>query len=213
MDRLKLWTDWPRSVRPHVDHHSLRVFVSAYDRGVFIARLIGERLIRERTLTCVKPAHHVDVMSLDTIYVSDYDSHSVRVVDVKDDKITSTLETPDTVRDELPVSLAVLGDSIIVGYAYPGTKLVAYSHGSPTPVRVIPNPWGMQNVNSISTDCHSHYIVTDNINKSVLVIDVSGNLRHKVNFDTESEMRDCIVVNRQIWLGCDNGEIVIMSSE
>ena len=44
-----------------------------------VARLDGDRLVRERTLTCVRVAISVDVMSPDTVYLGDRDSRIVHV--------------------------------------------------------------------------------------------------------------------------------------
>ncbi len=85
------------SVCPRVDHHSRRVFVPCWGNGVVVAHLDGERLVRERTLNSVLYAESVDAMSPDTVYVCDSRVHSV---DINHDSITSTLEKPDTVRDE-----------------------------------------------------------------------------------------------------------------
>ncbi len=213
LDRLELGTGywWPLS--PRVDRHSRRVFVACGDSGVTVARLDGDRLVRERTLTCVRDAVSVDVMSADTAYVGDRDSHNVCVVDVRNDRITSTLETPDSVKGKTPYSLAVLGDSVMVRYGYPNTTLVVYSHGSHGLVRVIPNPGGLQFVSAVSTDCHSNFLVTDIRTESVFVMDASGNLRHSVNISAGSGPVDSAVVNRQLWAGCDNGNVVIMSSK
>ncbi len=202
----------PLFLSPRMDRHSRRVFIPCPDNGVTVVHLDGDRLERESTLTCVKYAVSVDVMSPDTVYVGDKDSNSVRVVDITDDRITATLETPDTVGDEPPYSLAVLGDSVMVCYGK--CTLVIYRHGSCTPVRVIPHPRGLRDVTAISTDCRSNYIVTDYEIRSVFIIDANGELCHTVNIPhTDSEPWDCAVVNQQLWVGCNNGDIVIMSSQ
>ncbi len=219
LDRMTLRTgaySWTPSVCPRVDRHSRRVFVHCWDNGVSVAHLHGDRLVREKTLTCVRVTVSVDVMSPDTVYVSDGSSHSVRVVDVRDDRITSTLEKPDTVKGERPSSLAVLGDSVMVCYGRDLT-LVIYRHGRPAPSKVIPQPGGLKSVFAVSTDWHSNFLVTDTLTvketNPVFVIDISGNVRHTVNIDSDSWPRDCAVVNRQLWVGCYNGDIVIMSSQ
>ncbi len=212
LDRLEMWKTYLLwFVCPRVERHSRRVFVPCRDRGVIVVCLYGDRLVRERTLTCVKEADGVDVMSPDTIYVCDWLSNSVHVVDVRDDRITTTLKKPDTVKDGWPHSLAVLGDSVLVGYT--GGTLVFYHHGSPAPVRVIPHPRGLQVLSAVSTDCQRHFMLADYKTKSILVIDVNGELRHTVNINTDSETRDCAVVNRQLWVGCYNGDIILMSSQ
>ncbi len=207
---------WLDSQCPRVDRHSRQVFIPCRGSGVTIACLHYDRLLRERTLTCVWDAISVDVMSPDTVYVGD--GYSVHVVSITDNRIISTLETPDTVRGERPNSLAVLGDSVMVGYGISDHTLVLYRHGSPAPVRVIHRPGGLGNVTAVSTDCRSNYVLTDYKTRSMLIIDAVGNLQHTVNIpdtdsDTDSRPVDCAVVNRQLWVGCQNGDIVIMSSQ
>ncbi len=192
---------------PVVDHHSRRVFVPCDRNGVTVAHLDGDRLVRERTLTCVRDAGSVDVMSRDTVYIGG--TNSVHVVDAINDRITLTLEKPNSVRDKLPCSLAVLGDSVMVCYAAQ-PPLVVYRHGSPTPVRVIPRPVEMKWVTFVSTDCHSNFILTDHHTKTIFVLNVSGELCHTVKTGTDSLM-GCTVVKRQLWLGGRGGDIVIMS--
>ena len=196
------------SLRPRMDHHSRRVFIPCLDSGVTVARLDGDRLVTERTLTCIRRALSVDVMSPDTVYVGDSDSRSVHVVNVIANRITSTLMKPDTLRDQPPYSLAVLGDSVMVGYS--GSNLVIYRHGSPAPVRVIPRPGGLMEVSAISTDYHSNFIVTGGNTSSMFIIDSAGNLHHTIKH-TASMPEDCVVVNGQLWVSDFYG-IVIMSS-
>ena len=220
-----LGTDyWLESQCPRVDRHSRRVFVPCRGRGVTVALLDGDRLVVERTLTCVRVAVSVDVISSDAVYVGDRHSRSVHVVDVRNDCITSTLDKPDKVKDLPPRCLAVLGDSVMVVYGY--NTLAVYRHGSPAPVRVILSHGGLREVSAVSTDCRSNFIVTDRNTRSVFIIDINGELHHTVNTDTDSDTDrdtdswtrdnrpwDCAVVNRHLWVGCVNGDIVIMSSE
>ncbi len=197
-------------IHPRADRHSRRVFVPCRDIGVTVARLDGDRLVREMTLTSVKHPESVDVMSPDTVYVGDWHSDSVHAVDVKNDKITLTLTKPDTVK-RLPWRLKVLGDSVIVCYGY--DTLVVYHHGSPAPVRVIPCPGGLQFVSAVNCHSQDHLMLTDWKVKSVFVIGLSGDLRHTVNINPDSHPVDCVVVTRQLWVGCLNGDIIIMSSQ
>ncbi len=208
---------WLQSLCPRVDRHSRRVFVPCQGSGVTVARLDGDRLVRERTLTCVRGALSVDVMSPDTVYVCDV-GRSVHLVNITDNRIISTLEKPDTLRYKPPRSLAVLGYSVMVCYGIDDPTLVVYRHGSPAPVRVIPRTGGLERVTTVSTDCRSNYIVTDRWTRSVCIIASDGELRHTVNIphtdsDTDSGPQDCAVVNRQLWVGCGNGDIVIMASQ
>ena len=225
LDRLELEESGGSfSACPRIERHSRRVFVPCWSSGVTVARLREVRLVVEKTLTCVMYAYSVDAMSPDTVYVCDWESASVLVVDVRDDMIKSTLKTPDTVMGA-PQRLAVLGDSFIVSYAERDDSLVVYRHGSPAPIRVIeaavpapsgplPPPSGPKpRVSAVSIDRHLHFMVTGLNRNCVLVSDGSGNLRHTVNVDTAGFTRDCAVIGRQLWVGCSNGDIIIMSSQ
>ena len=211
---------------PRVDHHRWRVFIPWNDSNVIVVRLAGDKLVRDRTLTCISRVRSVDVMSSDTVYVSNWEF--VHTVDVREDKITSILEKPETMRDHdrMPVGLTVLGDSVLVNYS---SAVVLYYHGSPAPVRVIglSHTWLGLNA-AVSTDHHQHFLVYTSPNTkfvdtgkmtgtsmvaSVLVMDVSGNVRHTIQIDTDSYIRDCAVVNRQLWLASKDGNIIIMSSQ
>ncbi len=213
LDRLELWeTDVQWNVSPRVDRHSRRVFVPI-ESGVTVARLDDHRLVRQRTLTCVSVAVGVDVLPPDTICVCDGRNKSVHIVDVRNDRITSTLEKPDTTRDEDPARLAVLGDRVMVCYSGLG-PLVVYRHGSPAPVRVIPHPLGMHNhVRDVSTDCQHHFLLLLT-NGTLFALDMSGNILHTVNIDDNFKMGlvGYAVVNRQLWAAFNNGDIAIMSS-
>ncbi len=208
LDRLVLGeTQLPwMPVFPRIEHHSRRVFVPRDGIGVTIFRLDNDRLVMETTLAC--PYHNrIDIISADTIYACDlFDNVKV----FRDGKIILTLEKPDTVQKG-PAGVAVLGNSILVRH---DTNVMAiYRHGSPTPVRVLPSHEGTQGPNAISTDCQRHFLVHETYGNSVFVFDVSGNLRHTLNIGTSVSNApvDCAVVNRQLWVGCSKGDIVIMS--
>ncbi len=209
LDRLDLRTSVQSSFSrsPRVDRHSHRVFVPCGHYGITVARLHGDRLVRERTLTSVIPAVSVDVMFPDTVYMNTF--HSVHIVDVRDDRITLTLQKPDT--KHLPTCLAVMGDSIIVG-DIDGT-LILYRHGNCAPVRIISCPGGLQHMHAVSTDRQSHFMLTDISKSSVLVMDVNMNLLHTVKIRSQFMPLECTVVNSQLWVGCLLGDIVILSSQ
>ncbi len=214
LDRLKLFTEddiW--DLLPRVDCHSgRRVFVPGRGQGVKVVRLDGDKLVREKTLTCVRGAVSVDVMSPDTVYICG--DKRVHVVDVRDNRIMLTLEKPDPVElYERPCRLAVLGNTVMVDYGTLTGGLVVYSHGSPVPVRVIPYPRGMGYVSGVSTDSRRHFLLTDCHTRSVFVFDASGKLCHRINTDTDNTLMDCVVVNKQLWVWTMSGDIIIMSSQ
>ncbi len=217
LDHLDLETDECPGC-PRVDRHSQRVFVPCHDNGVTVARMDGDSLVREGTLTCVSDAHSIDFMSSDVVYVCDRSISSVHVVDVRDDRITSTLEWPDTVWSDFSPTLAVLGDHVLVSSSvcYEHDTLVLYRHGTIEPVRVIPSPGGLWNVTAISTDHHHNFIVTGTNSKlyatetSLFVMGLSGELHHTLDDDSWNIV-DCAFVDGKLWVGCENGDIVIRS--
>ncbi len=207
LDSIELEVLLPLSICPRVEHHTQRVFIPG-DSGVTVARLHQGRLVKDTTLTCVRDAAGVDFISHVTAYVSDYAGPSVRVVDVGADKITSTLETPDRVRNERPDTLAVLDDRVMVGYS--SGCLVIYNHGSPAPATVVPQADEPIHPRSISTDRQRHFLITYSKPNAVFVFDVSGNIRHALKIDTDSMAIDCAVINGQLWVGCLNGDVIML---
>ncbi len=150
LDRLKLWTCLCfLKAHPRVDCHSWRVFVPSEGHGVKVARLDGDRLERERTLTRVRGPLSVDVRSPETVYIGGWSG--VHVVDVRNYRITLTLEQPQPVKC-FPHSLAVLGNSVMVSYGGISERVVVYSQGNPVPVTVIRHPAKIDNLSSVSTD-------------------------------------------------------------
>ncbi len=218
LDRLELMNsfDLTPTTSPRVERHSRRVFVPIRS-GVIVCRLHGDRLVLEKTLTCVGDAVSVDAMSPDTVYVCSLGENNsiVCIVDVREDRIMSTLDNPSLVPGYTPLKrptyLAVLGDSVIVNYIE--GYLAFYRHGSPAPVRVTQHPWreNMFHCNAVSTDYQHHFLVANTSLASVYVTDITGNPRHTVSINYSP--KDVAVVNRQLWvLGGDN-HISVMSSK
>lgn len=126
LDRLDLgMLDVPSAMyHCRVDRHSRRVFIPRGENGVTVTHLNGDKLATESTLTCVRSAVSVDAMSPDTVYVG---SDCVYVVDIRNDKITSTLKIPNNFKGMgNPFRLAVLADVVMVGDTH-GTA-VLYHH-------------------------------------------------------------------------------------
>ncbi len=197
-----------QSILPRLEHHSQRVFIPG-DSGVTVDHLDWGRLVKERTLTCVRYAVSVDIMSPDTVYVSN--GSDVSAVDVTNDSVMWTLEQPSTMIHHPPYCLAVLGDNVMVGLFH-GTP-VMYLHDCPIPDRARPQIWGLGCPYTISTERKHHFLITDSTSNAVYVVDASGTLLHRVDIDTTSSTVDCAVVNKQLWVGCKSGDIVIMSTE
>ena len=156
-------------------------------------------------MRCVAYALCVDIMSPDTAYVGDIDG-SVYVVDLTHDTIKATLEVASAVEARSLCGVTVLGDRVLVGYPH---TLVIYRHGSLRHIKAVPSPGRMT---SVTTDRQHYYLLTHGDTNTVSVVDVDGNLCHTVSIDSDSKIADCTVVNRQLWVGCGNGAIVIMSS-
>ena len=224
LDRLELGTgelQWP--LHPSVDFHSRHIVVPWHDSGMRVARLDGDRLVRDGVLSCVRYVLSVSVRSPNTLYACDWISKHVHVVDIRNDKITSTLEKPDTVEEnDWPQRVAVLGDRVMVSYSASAT-LAVYRQDSPVAIRVIRLPYPGVGLNALGTDRHMHFLVSTGLimgsahyetgSTAVVVIDVSGNIRHTLNIDTDSDIHDLAVVKRQLWLASVDRDITIMSSQ
>ncbi len=194
---------------PHVDRQSGRVYIPCGHSGVCVVRYDGSKLVPVTTLRCVRDAHRLAVVSTDTLYVMDFATVTVCLVDVNQDRVTSRLQPPGEVGDEGPYNIAVLGDVVLVNYACP--YLVIYQHGVPTPGKLIPLPQGLGEVTGLTTDHHSSFLLCDS--RSVYVLDISGNLTHTIPIPGNREPLDCTVVGGQLWVGCSKGDIIVMSSQ
>ncbi len=193
-------------IHPRVDHRSQRVFIPCKS-GVTVARLNGDRLVEEMTLTSVRHAVSVDIMSPDTVYVCD--TRDISAVDVTRDRVMWTLEQPDTVIHHHPNSLAVLGGRVMVGFML--GPLVMYAHHSRVPGRDIIPSLRLDWPYTISTDRKQHFLIADSSN--VFVVDIDGTLRHRIPIGMDMDIADCAVVNKQLWVGCKSGYIEIMSTK
>ncbi len=80
----------------------------------------------------------------------------VCVVDVSHDTVTSTLCRPDSEIDHLPHAVAVLGETVMVGYIddvkHNTQALVIYKNATHVPASVIPIPEGQRHLPAITTD-------------------------------------------------------------
>ncbi len=196
------------NMTPSIEQHSQRVFFPyPYFAGTGVisadpSTWRGWDLVEEKPLRCVN-AFNVAPIAPDTAYMCD--SNGIHVVDVIHDTIKATLDTPSDLVDKRPRGVAVLGNNVMVSY---GDTLAIYSHGSNDPNKVVRSPGP---VSSISTDRHHYFLLTHSGKNTVSVVNVEGNLCHTVNIDSDRKIVDCTVVNRQLWVGCDNGAIIIMS--
>ena len=195
--------------QPHVDRHSGHVYIPCRrHRGVRAVMFDGRKLIdASPILGCVGHPVGIAVVS-NTLYICDWDSNTVCLVDAIQDRVTARLQAQRWGRS--PMNLAVLADTILVMYG--GPRLALYRRGVHTPGKALPNPPGLQSVPGVTTDHHSSFLLVDNESRAVYVLDVSGNLTHTIPIPGDREPRDCTVVGRQLWVACRNGHIIVMSS-
>ncbi len=195
---------------PRVDRQSGQVYIPCRSRGVCVVRYDGSKLVPVTTLRCVWAAS-LAVVSTDTLYVCDGGSKTVCLIDVIQDRVTARLQLPGEVRGEIPLNIAVLGDTVLVWYG--SDNLVIYQHGVPTPGRVTPRPQGLGYVFGLTTDHHSSFLMCDDRSRSVYVLDISGNHTHTIPIPGDRVPWDCTVVGGQLLVGCTNGSSIVMSSQ
>ncbi len=212
---------------PSIDRHSHRVFLPVRD-GVLVARLEGDKLVKERILHSGNDVYDLVVIPLHTLYVSDWHSGAVSIIDGIHDTVTATLKTPVLTRPGMiPYHLAVQGDNVVVFYGEDMIaalksksvisgyfSVVVYRHGSLTPIRILHSPDSPAEVllpYLFTADSEGHVLLIKK--KSVIVINTNVcRISQEINVNTDSAISGCTVVNRQLWVGCKNGDIVIMSS-
>ncbi len=223
-----------RGFSPSIDRHSHRIFLSAH-HGVLVARLEGDKLVKERILQSVHYLGDVVVMPLDTLYVCDWTYDTVCIIDGMDDMVTGTLETPQITWGVLtPYSLAAQGDSVLVCYnddsktmpdeyfesisAKSEYFLVIYRHGSLIPARILCAPditGGEFPPHLLIADSEGHALLAQRNSDTSRVININVDVyhvNHKIKVNTDSVICGCTIVNRQLWMACGSGDIVIMSS-
>ncbi len=206
LDTVRLQEGW----YPRVDGQSRQVYISCGShRTVSVVSWQGKRLTTHPTLACVGLCRSVAVVSPGTLCACDYDSSSVTVVSVTDDTVTAKLRK--TVRDKKPYGTAVLPESVLVWYS--SRRLVVYENGLSNPGSVVTWPTGLQSVEGMSSDGVSKFFVCDGVSNAVFMLDASGKqCGKKIKIDTDStKVWDCTVVGTKLWVGCGNGDIVIMS--
>ncbi len=211
----------PGLKHPRVDHQSGRVYIPYRGHGILVVKYDGSKLLRVRTMRCVQDVSSLAMVSPDTLYVCDNNSETVCLVDVTTDRVTQRLQRPQRVPQYQDNYVAFLGETLLVYHKNPSRptlssrltmKLVIYRHGASTPGKVIPNPQGMDLVNRLTTDNHSSFLLIHSFKRSVYVLDISGDVTHTIPIITDSEPVACTVVRGKLWVGCSNGDIIVMSS-
>ncbi len=198
--------------QPRVDHQSGRVYIPRYADGVLVVKYDGSKLLIVSTLRCVRDVSSLAIVSPDTLYVFDNNDQTVCLVDVIHDRVTWRLQKPRS-RYFRKWKVAFLGETLIVGHRY-GDSLVKYRHGASTPGKVINSRQRMCWVGVLTTDNHSSFLLIGGVSSiyHVYVLDISGDLTHTIPIVTDSEPVDCTVVGKKLWVVCDNGGIIVMSS-
>ncbi len=196
---------------PCVDGHTQQVYVpGGLYQGVLIFSWEDNRLTTPTTLTCVGICFSVGVLSPHTLCACDWHSGNVKVVRVTNDTVTATLMKPAEVADTKPLATAVLGSSFLVWYGE--RNLVVYENGVSSPGTMVAWPAGLQSV-SMSSDGVSRFLICDHTSKAVFILDVNGKLCDNVNINTTSKPKECGVGDGKLWVGCENGDIVVMSPQ
>ncbi len=194
-----------------VDHQSGWVYIPCNNHGVCVVKYDGSKLVPLTTLRCVENAKRLlTVVSPGTLYVFDWANDAVCLVDFIQDKVTAKLQAPLEVRGERPCHIAALADTVLV--VYEGPMLVTYQHGVPTSGTVLSNPHGLLSVSGLTTDHHSSFLLLEPRPTTVYVLDISGSLSRTIAIPGYGSPLDCAVVGGQLWIGYDNGDIIVMSS-
>ena len=211
---------WPRS-----DPRERCVYLPCEGDGLMVLRWEGGRVVKTKTLTCVTSAVSVAVMSSRCLYVGDGQNRDVCVIDVLQDRITDRLSVPKGFEGKYPLRLTSLGDNVLVGYEYIPAfdgppfgrlsqyldTLVLYKHPSRVPVRVV-HPEGLKHMEGIGSDKHSKFLMVDRFTHLVFVLDAKGAVSRKVFIPGDKVLMDSAVADGKLWLACEAGEIIAMSS-
>ncbi len=208
LDTVELEGGWNDS-RPRVDSHINQLYVPTM-QGVSVVRCDDGKLVTRPSLTCVSLCCSVGLVSSQTLCVCNYGNNAVSVVSVHDNRVTGRLSKPRQLQGDRPHSTAVLGDTVLVSY---GDILVVHDNGVSSPGTMVTNPKGLLSVRSISTDDVSRFLLSDSRRHAVFILDPDGEFCDKIRVDTVSEVEDCTVGDGRLWVGCENGDIIVMSSQ
>ncbi len=202
LDKVEVW-----SIRyPRVDS-SHRVYVPCGRYGLKVFRCEDGRLLPARDpLMCVENVARVCVNTGDTVFVCDWDTWSVFLVNVSSDTVIRRLERPAQVSG-YPNHVSVLGQTILVCY---GITLVTYRSDSPTPGQVLQSPVGLGEVTSITTDSNASIFLVTGI-CSVFVLD-DKLIWHRI-FTGKYYICDGSMVQSQLWLGYEGNYIDVLTSQ
>ncbi len=196
---------------PRADSRTHSVYVHDWTDMINVYRWQDGGLVKIKTLTCVSPVS-VAVGSIDHLFVCDLVMRRVYLVSVSADTVIRGLQRPGQAGSDPPQHVAALDDTVLVCY---GRKtLVTYRSDSPNPdqvYEVLQIPKEMGEVTNMTTDGHSSFLVTDERSDSVFVLDEQGHFYHRIPTDGGEYLRDCAVVNSELWLAYP-GQIAVMTS-
>ena len=194
-----------------IDHQSGKIYIPCGDHGICVVRYDGSKLVPVTTLRCVERPNRLAVVSANTLYVGEWKSNRISLVDVNQDRITARLRPPRRVKADMPHSIAVVGNTVLLLCG--DGIMVIYQYGVTTPGKVLPRPEGLLDVWGLTTDHNSSFLVPGGRSHSVYVLDIRGNLTHTIPIPGQSWPWSCTVVEGQLWVGCLTGEILVMSSQ
>ncbi len=197
---------------PRINRETGLVYVPCQSSGVWVIRYDGRKLVLVNKLVGVRNARSLAVASIDKLYVCDWESCAVCLLDIPNDKISARIQEPITVSGQMPYSLAVLGDAILVWYGDTKT-LVLYRHGVLSTGTVVPRPKGLRSVWGLTTDYYSNFLLADDDSRTIFVVDLHGNMTHAIPVPGDKEPWDCTVVDRELWVGCLHGNILAMAAQ
>ena len=187
--------------------------------GLTVYRYEDGRLATVSRLKSVGYTVSVAVNSSDTVFVCDWNDvtkgDSVYLVDVKADTVIKTLtdpgQDPQHPLPGEPWHVAVLGDSVLVSYGpRPPHRLVLYHSDVTHPAQELHIEGLEEEVWAVTTDTHSRFLVT--CSEAVFVLDGKGNLLHQIQTDSE-DLRDCAIVQSQLWLADLDARILAMTTQ
>ena len=198
---------------PRMDHQNGKVYIPCATHGICVVRYNGSKLVRIATLSGVVKAMNLSVVSPDTLYVCDWHSHTVCLLDVSQDRVIARLRTPGELglTGTVPDKTAVLGDTVLVGHL--GYSLAIYRHGVYTPGKLLTLPQRLDNVYDITTDNHFSFLVACKFSDrdTVLVFDTNGNVIHTIPIPGDTKPVACTVVGGELWVAYLNGKISVLS--
>ncbi len=198
--------------RPRSGQNDMFVYVPIEKTGVLIARRRENRVVKDKMLKCVTDPSSVAEVSPGRLYVCDWETEAVYLVDTAMDRTLVKLQKPLEIEGKAPYHLAVLKETVLVRYAG-DDSLVVYRHDENyAQGKLVSSPKGLRSVRGITTDNRYQFLLTDQWAHAVFVIDQSGKYKYTINIPGKGKPWDCVLRGTQLWVGCDNGDIVVMAS-